>query len=557
MKADIEMALHLGTKFLVDQQQSSGCFQGQLSSMTFPTCAYAWTQIAMGKQPDISIVNWLLANQDQDGMWSLDASGIPNQNATLFAQLILQQIQKEKPNSEIQVALSKIPLLSMNLGLIKLAYAYHGNYDWNRLTPPKFAIPIIKIVQKFLKAFPRLRLFLKPPKHLIPTPDFFYSETFGNLFIAEQQTLVPAMLLIELEVQKRADIINDLFSWLQSKVLSDGSWFRVNYITALATIALIEFSKYSDDSQTLALIKQSQSWLEQTKNPDGGCREALNLNIWDTSLSLIALSEVGNPNHKEHISEGAKWLIKHQNREGGWAFSGLSDGGLPCDADDTALAVLALLKSGLPVNNETVQHGLDWLITNQADNGSWSTYIPGEGDVGCVSITAHAIEVFLAANGYQKQIDQAVTWLATHISSDGFWDDLWLAKRTYGTACAICAIVKARHHDIPAIRDGIKWLESMQNPDGGWGEDMFGNRIDSTVEQTAWSTYALLIVDHQSPSAHRGLEFLINRQNSDGSWNASCVGIYWEIIGGYIDPIYASVFPILALDAYHRCENSV
>jgi len=92
MKADIEMALHLGTKFLVDQQQSSGCFQGQLSSMTFPTCAYAWTQIAMGKQPDISIVNWLLANQDQDGMWSLDASGIPNQNATLFAQLILQQM---------------------------------------------------------------------------------------------------------------------------------------------------------------------------------------------------------------------------------------------------------------------------------------------------------------------------------------------------------------------------------------------------------------------------------------------------------------------------------
>ena len=102
----------------------------------------------------------------------------------------------------------------------------------------------------------------------------------------------------------------------------------------------------------------------------------------------------------------------------------------------------------------------------------------------------------------------------------------------------------------------LKWLESVQNPDGGWGEDMFGNQINSTVEQTAWSTYALLIAGHHSPSACRGLEFLMNRQNPDGSWNASCVGIYWEIIGGYIDPIYASVFPILALNAYHHGENS-
>ena len=555
MKADVEMALHTGTKFLVSQQRSSGCFQGQLSSMTFPTCAYAWTQFAIGKEPDISIINWLLANQDQDGMWSLDASGIPNENATLFAQLILQQIQKVKPDSEIQIALSRIPLLSINLGLIKLAYAHCGNYDWHRLTPPKFVIPMIKIAQKFSKAFPNLCPVLKPPKHLLPTPDFFYSDTFSNLFIAEQQTLVSAMLLLELEGQKRVGTVNDLFSWLQSKVLSDGSWFCVNYITALATVALVEFNKYSDDSQALMLIRQSQSWLEQTKNPDGGCREAINLNIWDTSLSLIALAEANNPNHKGYILEGTKWLIKHQNKEGGWAFSGLLDGGLPSDADDTALAVLALLKSGFPISNDAIQNGLNWLIANQSDDGSWSTYIPGEGDVGCVSITAHAIEVLLEVNGYQKQIDQAVTWLETHISRDGFWDDLWLSKRTYGTACAINAIVKAGYHNIQAIKDGVKWLESVQNPDGGWGEDMFGNQIDSTVEQTAWSTYALLIVDCKNPSARRGLEFLINQQNLDGSWNASCVGIYWEIIGGYIDPIYASVFPILALDAYHRCEN--
>ena len=556
MTADVEMALQIGTKFLADQQQSSGCFQGQLSSMTFPTCAYAWTQFAMGNQPENSIINWILDNQDPNGMWSLDASAIPNDNATLFAQLILQQIQKVKPDSKVQEALNKIPPLSINLGLIKLAYAHCGSYQWNRLTPPKFAIPMIKIAQQLAQAFPNLRTLLKPPKHLLPTPDFFYSDTFNNLFIAEQQTLVPAMLLLELEGQKRAETINDLFLWVQSKMLSNGSWFCVNYITALATIALIEYSKYSADSQASSLIKQSQLWLEQTRNPDGGYREAINLNIWDTSLSLIALAETRNPNYKGHILEGTKWLAKHQSKEGGWAFSGLLDGGLPCDADDTALAILALLKSGFPISSDTIQNGLNWLMKNQSIDGSWSTYIPGEGDVGCVSITAHAIEVLLEVDGYQKQVDQAVTWLETQISRDGFWDDLWLSKRTYGTACAISAIVKAGYNNIQAIKDGIKWLESAQNPDGGWGEDMFGNQISSTVEQTAWSTYALLIADHQNLSARRGLEFLTSQQNSDGSWNASCVGIYWEIIGGYIDPIYASVFPILALNAYHHGENS-
>ena len=79
-----------------------------------------------------------------------------------------------------------------------------------------------------------------------------------------------------------------------------------------------------------------------TQNPDGGYREALNLNVWDTALSVIALSEV-DPDyitHTDAIENAAQWLVDQQNEDGGWAFSGMQESALPSDADDTALATL-------------------------------------------------------------------------------------------------------------------------------------------------------------------------------------------------------------------------
>ena len=46
MNEGIISALTRGTTFLLTQQQEAGNFEGQLSSSTFPTCAYAWIQLA-------------------------------------------------------------------------------------------------------------------------------------------------------------------------------------------------------------------------------------------------------------------------------------------------------------------------------------------------------------------------------------------------------------------------------------------------------------------------------------------------------------------------------
>ena len=558
MRQNVESAVRHGIAFLLTQQTKAGCFEGRLSSSTFPTCATAWIQLAQGQLPSTAQIDWFIKNQNADGTWGLDAANHPNSEATLFAKLILEQIAKRQPTPQISQALARSPKYPLNEALNKLAYAAFGAFDWNKLTLSKQMLPVIKLMPRLLKTFPFLQNHLKPPRHILPPVDLFGTPMFESLFIAEQYTLVPVFIMIELNTTKRSEIINSLYNWLKSHTLSDGSWFCVNYITALSVLALLELQKQrGDDAELGAMIDRGLAWLETTRNPDGGCREAINLNVWDTGLSVSALSIIDPAEAGDNISSACKWLIEVQNPDGGWAFTGLPDGSLPSDADDTALATLALLRfqgRSAPSESryaEAVTRGLDWLRSQQGKNGSWATYIPGQGDVGCVSITAHAIEALLAAGDMDAEIDRACEWLKGQISSEGYWTDLWLAKHTYGTANAIIALVKSRESlttsTASEIERGVSWLESVQNSDGGWGEDMFGVCRESTVEQTAWATYALLLANPKSQAAEKGLDFLLDRQKSDGSWNAGCVGIYWEVIGGYIDPIYASVFPLLAL----------
>ena len=65
---------------------------------------------------------------------------------------------------------------------------------------------------------------------------------------------------------------------------------------------------------------------------------------------------------------------------------------------------------------------------------------------------------------------------------------------------------------------------------------MFGKPTHSTAEQTAWSTFALLLSGNVNPTIQKGIDYLIRQQRGNGSWQESCVGIYWEIIGGLQRP---------------------
>ena len=55
----------------------------------------------------------------------------------------------------------------------------------------------------------------------------------------------------------------------------------------------------------------------------------------------------------------------------------------------------------------------------------------------------------------------------------------WGLNYIYGTWSVLCALNAAGvDHQDPMIRKAVDWLVSIQNEDGGWGEDAVSYQLD-------------------------------------------------------------------------------
>jgi squalene-hopene/tetraprenyl-beta-curcumene cyclase len=549
---NVQESIKKAIPHLLKLQRDDGRFEGELSSNIYPTCTYALVQLALDRAIDDDLIRWFIKSQNDAGFWGLDMAGGSDKDSTLLAKLALTESNKNIANKNIESTLSKIPDLKLNQWIVKLLYARAGYIPWKSIDAPKTLSSVMQLGEKLAPILPKsLVSRFKPPNNYAPPVRLFYTQVFEHLFIAEKQTLAPLFIIMEIHNKNRRDVVSDLMKWHLNSRCKDGSWFRVGFITALSVLAFIDAKNAGyGNNEVESAIHEGYEWLQNLRSSDGGCREAINLNVWDTALSMLALSNVNSEEYKPQLDRSARWLLENQNDDDGWAFSGIPGGNLPSDADDTSLTILALLHSGISKDHDSVKKGVDWLKKHQSANGGWGTYRPGAGDVDCISITSHVISAFLEVGSLDKEISKAIEWIRNSISDSGYWKDLWLAKNTYGTALAIEALIKTGHKECEEVKRGIKWLESCQNPDGGWGEDINGSRIQSTIEQTAWSTYAILLDNPESQFAKKGIDYIMSHQNPDGSWNPSCVGIYWEVIGGYADPIDTYIFALMALNSF-------
>jgi squalene-hopene/tetraprenyl-beta-curcumene cyclase len=377
--------------------------------------------------------------------------------------------------------------------------------------------------------------------------------------------------------------------WIVERQENDGCWGGIQPPAVYSIIAL-NLLGYDLDHPVLRAGLESLDRFAVWPDEQTRMIEACQSPVWDTCLATIALADAGLPaDHPalvratdwmlgEEVTRPGDWRVRRPDlAPGGWAFEFHNDN-YP-DTDDTAEVVLALLRVHHPEPQRVtaaVERGTAWNVGMQSVEGAWGAFdadntsrfpnrLPfcdfGEViDPPSADVTAHVVEM-LAALGQQdgEAARRGVRWLLDHQEPSGAWFGRWGVNYVYGTGSVVPALTAAGvAPSHPAIRRAVDWLESVQNADGGWGEDLrsysaeeWAGRGTSTASQTAWALMALLAAGERGPAVDRGVRWLADTQRPDGTWDEpqfTGTGFPRDFSINY--HLYRLVFPLTALGRY-------
>ena len=324
--------------------------------------------------------------------------------------------------------------------------------------------------------------------------------------------------------------------------------------------------------------------------------------VWDTSLTAHAMLEAGGDAAFDAAKGGLDWLVPKQVldvkgdwavkrpdlRPGGWAFQ-YNNAHYP-DLDDTAVVMMAMDRArkhaGITDYDHAIDRGREWILGMQSRDGGFAAFDvdnleyylnnipfsdhgalldPPTEDVTarCVSMLAQLGETVQTS----KPMADAVEYLRRTQLADGSWYGRWGLNYIYGTWSVLCALNAAGiDHQDPMMRRAVTWLLSVQNADGGWGEDAVSYRLDykgyeqapTTASQTSWALLALMAageVDH--PAVARGMRYLIDTQTEKGLWDEArytATGfprVFYLRYHGY-----AKFFPLWALARFRNLKST-
>jgi squalene-hopene/tetraprenyl-beta-curcumene cyclase len=317
------------------------------------------------------------------------------------------------------------------------------------------------------------------------------------------------------------------------------------------------------DNESVQTARASIDKLLVIKEDEAYCQPCLSP-VWDTALVAHTLLDVGGQDCEQRALSSLDWLRPLQVldtmgdwagrrpdiRPGGWAFQ-YANPYYP-DLDDTAVVVMAMDRASARVSGElrdkyreAIDRGREWIIGMQSENGGWAAFdadneyyylnqIPFSDhgallDPPTADVTARCVSMLAqlgARRGENQALDKGIAYLLKAQEKDGSWYGRWGMNYIYGTWSSLCALnVAGIPASSPEMRGAVQWLLSIQNADGGWGEDGVSYKLDykghepapSTASQTAWALLGLMAageVDH--PSVANGIRYLIDTQGENG-----------------------------------------
>jgi squalene-hopene/tetraprenyl-beta-curcumene cyclase len=120
-------------------------------------------------------------------------------------------------------------------------------------------------------------------------------------------------------------------------------------------------------------------YLRRTQMEEGSWYGRWGMNyVYGTWSVLCALNAAGVDHALPEVRRAVAWLVKIQNRDGGWGEDGASYKldyrgyeRAPSTASQTAWALLGLMAAG-EVDHPAVERGVDYLARTQGDDGFWN-----------------------------------------------------------------------------------------------------------------------------------------------------------------------------------------
>ncbi|RKU32591.1 hypothetical protein C6499_02975 [Candidatus Poribacteria bacterium] len=191
----------------------------------------------------------------------------------------------------------------------------------------------------------------------------------------------------------------------------------------------------------------------------------------DTEIATSNKIPEGPPLFK--TIKGAKtYIVKHQNRDGGWP---LVPGG-DSNVENTAFAIWALIDAGWGTGSEVIRMGVAYLRNTQSDDGSWNKN------------TAHTVFALIALTTAETDSEvrfKGLRWLKKVQNRSGGWGKQERSPDNVLYTAAVLAGFRRLgfKQSFEPVSKGADWLAGFINHDGGWA---LQRGMQSDIFLTSW-----------------------------------------------------------------------
>jgi squalene-hopene/tetraprenyl-beta-curcumene cyclase len=284
--------------------------------------------------------------------------------------------------------------------------------------------------------------------------------------------------------------------WLRDQEEKDGSYAHHPGITALVATAFMRSPRhYAEDDGPF--VKNAIKYLVGLAKPDGSIYDK-DLPNYNTSVSLMALTETKNPAYKEIIQRAQQYLMDLQADEGeGYTpddkmYGGIGYGGdLRPDMSNLQFSLSALKESGVPEDADVWEKAIKFIERcqnrSESNDQPWASddggfvYYPGYSMAGGTrsygTMTYNGVLSFIYANVDKNddRVQAAVRWIKDNYTLQE--NPPIGAQGLYYYYHTMAKALSAYGEPIITDSDGVQhnWYEELarkllglQKPEGYW-----------------------------------------------------------------------------------------